>query len=70
MGTDYESVDVKCPFYITEDRKKIFCEGLEKGSRTALEFRGSKFKENVKEKYCNGDYEKCKLYNLINQKYE
>ena len=70
MSTDYASVNVKCPFYLSEEEKKIHCEGLEKGSRTALEFRGKQLKENVKGKYCNGDYEKCKLYTIINQKYE
>lgn len=70
MSTDYASVNVKCPFYISEDSKAIHCEGLEKGSRIAVEFRGKQYRENVKEKYCNGDFEKCKLYKTINQKYE
>lgn len=70
MSTDYASVDVKCPFYITEEGKKIRCEGLERGCCTVLEFRGKKFKDEVKEKFCTGDYEKCKLYALINKKYE
>jgi len=70
MPTDYASVNVKCPFYLSEEEKKIHCEGLEKGSRIALEFRGKQYKENVKEKYCNGDFEKCKLYKPINDKYE
>ena len=70
MSTDYASVNVKCPFYITEEEKKILCEGLEKGSRIALEFRGKQYKEKVKEKYCNGDFEKCKVYKPTNDKYE
>ena len=70
MSTDYASVNVKCPFYISEEDKKIHCEGLEKGSRIALEFRGKQYKENVKTRYCNGDFEKCKLYTPINAKYE
>lgn len=70
MSTDYGSVNVKCPFYLSEESNKIFCEGLEKGSRTALEFRGKQFKENVKDRYCSGDFEKCKLYYVIDSKYQ
>lgn len=70
MATDYGSVDTKCPFYITEDAAKIKCEGVEKGSSTVLEFRGKKFKNDVKQRYCEGDYEKCKLYQMLDQKYK
>lgn len=70
MPTDYSSVNVKCPFYLAEENNKIICEGMEKGSRTALEFRGRQFKESVKERYCNSNFEQCKLYHVIDDKYK
>ena len=70
MSTDYSSADVKCPFYMTEDVMKIHCEGLEKGSKTVLEFKNKRFKQMVKERYCEKDYEKCKLYQTLDRKYQ
>ena len=70
MATDYGSVDAKCPFYMTEDDRKIKCAGLEKGCNTVLEFKGKKFKQDVKQRYCEGDYEKCRLYQTLDKKYK
>ena len=55
---------------MTEDTMKIHCEGLEKGSKAVLGFKNKRFKQVTKEKYCEKDYEKCKLYQTLDKKYQ
>lgn len=70
MSTKYSDVNVRCPYYLRERDTEIMCEGLEKGSELAVEFKGKQYKKKYREKYCGGDYEKCKLCQCIEEKYK
>ena len=65
-----QDVMIKCPFYKREERQKIICEGMWKGSATHLAFDTPAKMKAYKKEYCNGDYEKCGLCSILYDKYE
>ena len=72
----YGDQDVKCPFYSKSDIASINCEGVENNMATKNIFRlpsGAMLKEDKDKymcKYCNCDYEKCRVYKMLMAKYE
>ena len=68
MPNSFGSENVKCPFYDTETRNAIKCEGT--FSKTCNQnFENSDRKKKHKEKYCNRDYYSCSHYKQVNSKY-
>lgn len=69
MG-DFGSQDVKCPFYLDKqnDKYRIKCEGVVKGVTTQLTFRGDKMW--YMKDFCCKNYEKCRIFKAINEKYK
>lgn len=56
--------DVKCPFYISDDRdsRSIKCEGYAEGSCVVSRFRTMAAREKHMGAYCAGRYESCPMY--------
>ena len=67
----YVSVYVQCPFYHSEEAQKIHCEGIEgKGTSLHNVFGDRNELRRYKERYCCGNYEKCKLAKMLTSKYD
>ncbi len=66
----WEDKTVKCPFYRERQRekKRIKCEGVVPGTTTQLTFRGDK-RWYMKD-YCCKNYEKCRIYQMLDRKYD
>ena len=62
--------DVRCPFYLEGAGASIVCEGCEEDSTLTTRFRLSKNKDRYMGINCAGRYQDCKLYKIINGKYE
>lgn len=63
----------KCPFYLCEYKKSVTCEGYCKGMECTLhKFESEESKTKYVQRFCTKEnkYQECKLYKLINQKYE
>lgn len=69
MGTSYESAQVRCPFYRYNDDRRISCEGTEDGSFLYLYFDQKGRRKKQMTKYCEEDYENCKIYQAVMKKY-
>ena len=69
MPLDYGSADIKCPFYKSETRNAIKCEGV--FSKTCIfNFANATKKCVHKEKYCNRfNYKECPHAKNIKNKY-
>lgn len=68
MPTVFGSENVKCPFYDTETRNAIKCEGV--FSKTCDQnFENAEIKRKYKEKYCNEGYDNCPHYKQVYSKY-
>lgn len=63
----YTEADVKCPFFIKEERhtRAIFCEGFEEKSVTATRFSTLGAREKHMGVHCTARYEDCPLYKTI-----
>ena len=70
MTTEYDYVRVKCPFFISGDKRTIHCEGIVNGCVTSNEFKKNSLRDKHRRLYCDGDYERCGLYKALEGKYE
>ena len=61
---DWSDEDVRCPFYISNDRAKrsICCEGFGNGIDTISRFRSLALRGGHMGRYCAGRFEDCPVY--------
>lgn len=64
----YDSARTRCPFYVDETAKKVSCEGIG-CNKLSLVFVSAAEKAVHKRHLCNGNYEQCDIFALINKKY-
>lgn len=70
MATNWKSVDIQCPFYITDKPQAISCEGII-CKRCTHFFRNARLKGKYVNKFCIEDYKKCKYFiSLMQNKYK
>lgn len=70
MGKRYISAHALCPFYHSEDRQKIYCEGVVPGSSLHLAFGDAKEFRSYMEYYCRCNYNSCPIAKMLLAKYE
>lgn len=70
--SDFRDKYVKCPFYVSQDIKKIHCEGFTNDTYLHVAFANNALKEFHVEKRCNSlfGYLKCPLYAAIAKRFE
>ena len=61
---DYENPNVACPFYKSEDNRKIKCEGISSITTLHLVFNPCSEKKGFRQNTCEGDYHKCPIARL------
>lgn len=61
---------VKCPYYKFEEKQKIYCEGVEPGTVVHLAFDTNPHLKDYKKQFCKGCYNKCRLADMLNRKYD
>lgn len=67
----YYQVDVRCPFYLTDDgRYKVTCEGISDASRINLRFLRTADYHVQMETFCCRHYDRCEVYQAAMMKYE
>ena len=59
-----------CPFYKEQDAQRIFCCGLEKNNNIHMAFGCVTQRKEWAGRFCNKDYEQCKLYRMLAEKDE
>ena len=65
----YESKYAKCPFYKSEDDMKIYCEGTEEGTSIHLAFYSKTTKKQFCKRYCERQYQDCRIAKMLYGKY-
>lgn len=70
--SDFRDKYVKCPFYVSQDTKKIHCEGFTNDTYLHVAFATKELKDFHVEKRCNSlfGYLKCPLYSAIEKRFE
>lgn len=69
MATNYEDVDVQCPFFIGEQGLVLRCEGLV-GAVTLHRFKNSQRKADHMKNCCQNNYYECKLCRALDAQYD
>lgn len=64
-----QDVLIKCPYYKGEEKQKIFCEGVQDGTRLHLTFSSDPKLRDYKTRYCKGQYNDCLLAKMLNGKW-
>ncbi len=54
-----------CPYYRSEERQVVFCDGITDGSVIHLAFANYTDCKNHKESMCKGDYMKCPIVRML-----
>lgn len=70
MATNWEAVQVQCPFYLHHDKKNVRCEGLWGCSSMTITFTGVRRRLEHMQRLCMGPYTQCSLYSQLEKKYE
>lgn len=70
----YQDIEAKCPFYYGIENAQrwtsICCEGMTKNSRIKNQFKKMEARDNYKRRYCDCDYENCRLCKMLEGKYK
>lgn len=61
---------VKCPYYKCEEKQKIFCEGVQEGTKIHLAFDTVPNLKAYKDRFCKGCWKGCLLAGMLNRKYD
>lgn len=70
MAKRYVSVNAICPFYRSEEKQKVYCEGVKRESSIHLAFGDAKDLKTYMDKHCRGGYETCIIAQALLRKYE
>ena len=54
MSTQYESVAVKCPYFLQLDERAIKCKGMARGSTIKYSMLSNKQRDRYLDQYCKG----------------
>lgn len=61
---------VQCPYYKEEERQKIYCEGVVKGSSSIQTFATPQMQKDYEDQFCKGKWKECQICWALNRKYE
>lgn len=71
MARQYVSNEAVCPFYLMEDRQTVTCEGVGPGwvIKISRNVNSGNAKDYIRE-FCYRDWEKCRVAQMLQKKYQ
>lgn len=60
-----QSYTIKCPFYRTQDKMSIGCEGPFEGAFITLRFETISSKDAQRSIFCDDQFKRCEIYRCI-----
>jgi hypothetical protein len=70
MPRTYNEGLINCPFYKATATQSISCEGITDDCITKLLFTSPEKRDLHRKIYCDNQYKKCEIYNMLVKKYE
>lgn len=64
------TTSVLCPFYQSDEKQIIYCEGVEPDTRIHLAFASSLQLKCYRERFCEGSYTRCRIAGMLNKKWD
>lgn len=68
--SQYQDVNAICPFFLSGDKQRITCEGLIDKTKCINRFDFGKDREQYRSRYCDSNYEQCRIYRMLMDKYK
>lgn len=65
MPTQFDDVNVKCPFFLRSDVRKITCEGISDKSVLEVVTEKKIERDRIKELYCDKYYKLCPIHQML-----
>lgn len=66
----YMDAYVQCPFFCSNDKRKIVCEGITEDCKTVLSFTSNTKKKRHRSVFCESKYKNCEVYRMLKEKYD
>lgn len=71
MATQWDDIDVRCPYYNKHDKMSISCEGIDNASSgIKMMFKTKEGRRKHMGTYCNNGYSECSINKLCEKKYD
>ena len=61
---------IGCPFYRSDEKRKIVCEGVGEAEAIVLRFRYTQERDKQIRLFCAGCYERCEIFRMVSEKYD
>ena len=61
---------IGCPFYRSDEKRKIVCEGVGEAEAIVLRFRYTQERNQQIRLFCAGCYERCEIFRMVSEKYD
>lgn len=61
---------VLCPYYQSDEKQIIYCEGVEPDTRIHLAFSSSPQLKCYRKRFCEGSYNRCRIADMLNKKWD
>ena len=61
---------IGCPFYRSDEKRKIVCEGVGEAEAIVLRFRYTQERNKQIRLFCAGCYERCEIFRMVSEKYD
>ena len=61
---------IGCPFYRSDEKRKIVCEGVGEAEAIVLRFRYTQERNKQIRLFCGGCYERCEIFRMVSEKYD
>ncbi len=70
MPRIYDSCLAQCPYFLSSGKKNILCEGITEDCTINLKFVSEQKRNLHREIFCNANYKKCEIFNMLEKKYD
>ncbi len=71
MATNWDDVNIKCPYYKACDERQISCESVTRNSSLiTIRFHSREQKEEHMSQFCNSRFDSCCICALCERKYD
>lgn len=67
--SENEDAYIECPYYKDEERQKIRCEGVEKGTALHLAFSSPQQLKDYRQRHCRSCWKDCLIAGMLNRKW-
>ena len=63
----YLSLKAICPYYKSEEKQLIYCEGVQRDTALHISFSYPADKVKYREKYCENCYKECRIAKMLGE---